>query len=710
MLERLPSEVRVRLGLMLGMQLILALLANRIFDRFVWPYILVTIVASGAVVITERLRPIVRLVSIAVALGVVTALCSWWSDGPLINLQLASGVRQLYTTEWPSPGTPEAVAIVGLGLGVIDALATYGTLRRNLHLTPLLPIALGAIGATSLSAPSGPDWVAWIAGTALAVLFAIVHHGSSMRTRVSAIASERSLVASVALLAIAGVIGMMAAPSAERSDPRQLRDPPISAIVLDPIEATIAMRNSEPYVDLFMLENRSSLSGPSMPSFWRTTAMTEYDGQRWQAKSALRPIGRRLANVPEGERLTRAPLAYAVTPMTDRIDLLPFPGRPLTVSVDVNTDVDRVVVQLRGRPVPNQTIEANALIQPNRRDIGNNRVVTRAVDDLAATFTDYASEIAGEGTDIAKLTAIETTMREQWALDPANPGSGQQFALLNRFIRETRRGTREQFATAFVLLARSLGYDSRVATGFIVPPEQDGATIVLDTSQAAVWPEVMVEDLGWTRFDPTPARIADRTDEAEPPRQARSPAAPQPPINPPQEQIDRDDSPPPPTTNDSRRFETLRQIAVSVLAYSSIILAPLVIAVGGVLGYKAMRRWRRLRVEDPATRIRGAWANSTDAFVDAGMDIPVSSTNLQIAETARPLAPSTPDDLDRLAQLSTAVTFGNTPTDDKAAEDATEMSRSVKSAIGENLGWWQRWRWRLSLRSIRPGTRSPVVP
>lgn len=709
MLRRLSSEVRVKLVLILGMQLILALMANRIFGRLVWPYLLGTLVVTGVTVLAQPLRPVIRWGALGLTIAASTALCSWWADGPLINLRIADGAPQLLSTEWPSPASPEAIALIGLVLAVIDALSATATLRSDLHLLPLVPIGLGAVGATALSAPDGPFWPAWIGGSVLAVIFAIVHHGTTIRTRTSAIASERSVVASVAVLALAGVIGVMLTPNETRSDPRQLEDPTTSAALLDPVEATIAMRASSPPVDLYSLENRSSLS-PALPSFWRLTALNRYDGQRWQPESALRPIGQRLNRLPEGQGLTRAPTEYAITPLTERLDLLPFPGQPLTVSTDVNTDVERVVVQLRQRPFANRTVEATALNQPNRGDIGNQRVATRPVDEFSASFTDFATELAGDGNDMTKLSAIETTMRETWQLAPESPGAGQQFALLERFVRETRRGTREQFVAGFVLLAQSLGYDSRVASGFVVPPQQDGTSMVLNTSQAAVWPEVRVENVGWIRFDPVPATVADDAETEQPTQQVQSPAVPQPPIVPPQEQVDRDDDPPPPEADGSARFAALRRLIMTVLTYSAIVLAPLALIFGGVLGFKAVRRWRRLRTDDPAARIRAAWANSTDIFVDAGLSIPKSFTNLDIASTAHPLAPTAPQQVRRLAELSTLVTFGNPDVDEIAADDAVTMSRTVNDAVGSNMSRWQRLRWRLSLRSIRRSTRSPVVP
>ena len=58
-------------------------------------------------------------------------------------------------------------------------------------------------------------------------------------------------------------------------------------------------------------------------------------------------------------------------------------------------------------------------------------------------------------------------MREEFVLDSKVQGGGLQQALIDRFLRDTQRGTAEQFATAFVLLARSLGIEARVATGFV---------------------------------------------------------------------------------------------------------------------------------------------------------------------------------------------------------------------------------------------------
>ena len=105
---------------------------------------------------------------------------------------------------------------------------------------------------------------------------------------------------------------------------------------------------------------------------------------------------------------------------------------------------------------------------------------------------------------IERLQRIEQTMRTDWQLDRTAPGGGQQLALLERFATETQRGTGEQFVTAFVLLVRSLGFDARVATGFVLPPEQLANPLTIASTHASVWPEVELEGLGWLAFDPVP--------------------------------------------------------------------------------------------------------------------------------------------------------------------------------------------------------------
>jgi hypothetical protein len=140
-----------------------------------------------------------------------------------------------------------------------------------------------------------------------------------------------------------------------------------------------------------------------------------------------------------------------------------------------------------------------------------------------------------------------------------------------------------------------------------------------------------------------------------------------------------------------------------------IALLPFLVAVGAILGTKWSRRRRRLKVQDPARRISGAWANATDSLVDAGLTIRPAWTNDAIAKQGTAVAPGVPHEMRRLAATATAITFGEESEDWTRVDDALAASRSIDDAILADRTRWQRMRWRLSLRSLRSPTRSPVT-
>ncbi len=368
---------------------------------------------------------------------------------------------------------------------------------------------------------------------------------------------------------------------------------------------------------------------------------------------------------------------YAVEYLTDDVDTVPFPGRPISVSADVDTDLERVVVRLRQRPQPGQTVLVVGAVAPDADAARSVPFATRQVDEIAATFSGQATTLAGDGTVIERIQRIEQTMRTRWQLDSSAPGGGQQLALLERFATETRRGAREQFVTAFVVLVRSLGFDARVATGFVVPPEQLGSLLTITSAHASAWPEVRLEGLGWVAFDPVPPVENSDVDEPPPPPEAQSPAVAQPPIAPPAEPADDIDD----EIIDDRAgddgWRTVRIWLLRVGAVTGISLLPVIVIVGSLLLVKRRRRRRRLQVDDPSMLIRGVWANTTDALVDAGLSIAASWTDDRIAEQAAPHAPAVPHEMRRLAAMSTAVTFGASLVGDDERQQPTGERREA---------------------------------
>ncbi len=139
------------------------------------------------------------------------------------------------------------------------------------------------------------------------------------------------------------------------------------------------------------------------------------------------------------------------------------------------------------------------------------------------------------------------------------------------------------------------------------------------------------------------------------------------------------------------------------------IVLPVLAVAAGIVGAKYTRRRRRLRALDPTERIRGAWASATDALVDAGLDIARSTTDSEIATSGTPVVPGAATQLRHLASLSSSATFGSPRHPEILAADAVSCLGSIERAVVSARTRWQRLQWRLSLRSLRPATRSPIT-
>jgi hypothetical protein len=724
--DRVPTTGPTRVVIVTLMGVVIAIVAGGVFDRVLPSLVIPPVTVGVTAFASRRLRRRWRAVALALAASASAVVVARMNDGGLGDTvdAVVRGPRRLLTTEWPSPVEPSIVVAVGLLVAIATATAALVADARRWRFAPVVPLAIATVIVTALGAPEPPAW--WAIALLGAGVFAIgaLPPGELLGLRVTTLLGDRTVGVTIAGVTILSVLVSSVItsvlPSSGRADPRRVEAAEATSSVLDPIEATVAMRRADPPIELFEITDRSALVGRALPARWRLAALDQYDGQRWVPQVTLRPIGERLGLAPSLEPDDLPPITYEVVYRSDDVDLVPFPGRPLSIDAPVETDLERVAVRLSDPPSPGTTVTATSMVAPSIATVdalGGALFARRPVDEIAQTFAEQARELAGEGDLLQQLRAIETTMRTEWVLDRDASGGGQQLALLERFVTDTRRGTREQFVTAFALFARSLGVDARVATGFVIPPESLTSPVVVESGHAAAWPEVRLDGDpdeveagdGWLAFDPVPARQEIVEDDEPTPPDAQSPAAAQPPIEPPADDPPDDEERTVEITADAGRWSTIIAWAVRIGVGASIGLLPLVIVVGTILAAKWWRRRTRLRHPDPVHRVRGAWANVTDALVDAGLTIGPAWTDDRIARGGAPLAPSVPHELRRLAAMATAMTFGARDDAWRLVDDAASTSRTIDAALRAERSRWQRIRWRLSLRSLRPRSRSPVV-
>ncbi|MFC4069074.1 transglutaminase-like domain-containing protein [Actinoplanes subglobosus] len=224
----------------------------------------------------------------------------------------------------------------------------------------------------------------------------------------------------------------------------------------------------------------------------------------------------------------------------------------------------------------------------------------------------------GAGAPYDRAVAIETFLAEHYR-HVADAPSGHAYPNLRHFLFGRRdiggqKGTSEQFAAAFAVLARLTGLPSRVVVGFSVPAAGGSVT----AGDALAWPEIYFDGLGWMAFDPMP-----KNDEVRPVEEDFTPPTPSPPPSP--------SEPPPPAVTDSASAATGVAAPPATAGPSAVVVAGgasggvLLLIVGAAVAVAGMRgslRRRRLTTGSPGQRIAGAWLEFTDALRLAGRPVP----------------------------------------------------------------------------------------
>ncbi|HEY3486062.1 MAG TPA: transglutaminaseTgpA domain-containing protein, partial [Ilumatobacteraceae bacterium] len=412
--------------------IVLALMAGRVFDQQRWELVAAALVpaAIGVAVVGRSWWVRALWCGGAALVGVSIAVVVAGGDVPAdVLTAFVDGPRRLLSTEWPSPVLPELVATVAalLAVAVASSVALSGTPRW--HLLPQLPLVMAFVAISAWSAPAGAP-TGWLVPLGLlCIVAALLRPEHPAGERVRMLRGERRVVGIAGIAVVAGLAVAVPVAFADRADPRSDDPAERTSAVVDPIEATTALRKLDPPIDVYHITGDGEI-----PDRWRIAALDRYDGERWAPTITLRPIGRRLG--PDQPGATD----YDIELETSLIPFVPLPGPPVLVDAAVATDADRTVVQLVETPTPGQFVRLSASTAPVRADAGSGPVRTRPVDEISSSFTDLATELAGDGTVLDQLTSLEQTLANTYELDAGAPGGGLQQELIERFLNETQRG------------------------------------------------------------------------------------------------------------------------------------------------------------------------------------------------------------------------------------------------------------------------------
>lgn len=281
--------------------------------------------------------------------------------------------------------------------------------------------------------------------------------------------------------------------------------------------------------------------------------------------------------------------------------------------------------------------------------------------------------------------------------------SGHSAERLNLLAQEKPMvGDAEQYATAFALLAREIGFPARVVMGF-VDGNADGR---MSGSELTAWVEIQDAKRGWLAVDPNPEPREITQQKKSTEDAIARPRTVLPPDTPRQEDTitpRMDESPQQPQPEPDPWLVLLKavwwwtwRVGLSLI----ILTSPLwVLAL-----IEALRRRARRRRDRKELTVSGAWDEARDEAIDAGVGVHRAQTRREVAEAAGS------GGLAVLARRADELSFA--PRGAQRA-DVDEVWASVKGVRRELRGGksrWQRLRQRYSWRSVVTWLRWALRP
>jgi transglutaminase-like putative cysteine protease len=155
--------------------------------------------------------------------------------------------------------------------------------------------------------------------------------------------------------------------------------------------------------------------------------------------------------------------------------------------------------------------------------------------DAALPITERTAQLAreivnqaGASTPYDQARAVETWLRTNIAYNEAIPQPPPDQDQVDWFLFDLRQGYCEYYASAMIVMVRSLGIPARMAAGFSQGTwDTDSQRFVVKERDAHTWVEVFFPGYGWIEFEPTSAQapINRVGDEQSPPQPTPQPLA-----------------------------------------------------------------------------------------------------------------------------------------------------------------------------------------
>jgi transglutaminase-like putative cysteine protease len=738
-----------------ALSVVAALSLGRVVDssRFVLPVL-------GAALLPHAIGAVVRgrgwsswigwvLAAVGLAVYVVVALepstttfgipgAGTWQA---IDGQLSGGWHLLRSAPAPAPTTDGAILLSVLAVWCMATFADWLAFGRHTALAAVAPALVFFVWTSTL----GTDHVQLLltAGFCAATgAFVLAQHVALLDQRRSWLVSRRGArshwLAPAALLGGAAiVVALVVAPLLPGAGSDPLLD--VAGTGRDASGGHSYKPSLAPFVDigrkLDTVEDVELFTVKSdVADYWRIAALDQYssaDGGQWTLSAeGDGSVGVGLpANAPAGSlvqdfaigRLSERWLPAAYDPVAiDLPDtLVVHSSGTIVADADAVTHLHYQVASklppLAGTELSAAQVAATSAPIPSEVRRYTNLPQTSDINQIAAIARDVT---ANATTPYGKAAALRDWFRNGQFVYDTSVASVDDGSAILQFLND-KRGFCVQFASAYAVMARSLGIPARVAVGFTPGKLGADGRYHVTSHDAHAWPEIYLDGLGWTHlFDPTPASSSapggshlPHEDAAVGGTTVTTQPAPTVPTTP----TPGNSAPPngtgPSVPGTTPATPTLAPASArsssGVGAWLPVLLAlalfVLVLGgyVGAVLGLKHRRRAKRHASADPALAVTGAWEEALDRLHEAAVVPRAGQTPLDLATTVptgTSLATARP--MRDLARTYGAARYGHGEVATDDARDAWESLEALERALDDGVPRRRRWRRRLDASTL----------
>lgn len=474
------------------------------------PIAAVAVLAYGVVELCARYRLLLAwrplLVTLAGLLGITETLLFSTTVAGLPTGETVAALRTGITESWQLtlqstwPARPDSALMLFVPLLVL--LATVIGVELMLLLRKPLPALVPSFAVVVVSQLYLP--VSGIAAVVGALGYAAVAGTLIAVSRTDRAKGQQALVVPALLLGVVAAIavGLLVPPPQPGYSLKQDQAAQVNARVTSPLD-DIAYRLGHPDEPVFTVTGNQA-------ERWPVVVLSAFDGVNWTPGGRYRRLGVELSPGP----VVRVPVHRRDAKVTVRGlggRWLPSQAWPAAV-----TGVDPLVEETQGtlltqRPMDAATEYSLGWWEP---EVGVANLDGAALNPYAeggsggvGTPPPGVQELVVEAMrgmrpSFQSALQLERYFKENYKLAVGTDvPSGHGWPQLRRFLFDTKQGTSEQFATAYVALARMAGIPARLVVGFRTPAGAGGEYVVRNGDVLA-WPEVAVAGVGWVPMDP----------------------------------------------------------------------------------------------------------------------------------------------------------------------------------------------------------------